>query len=138
MDKELLSIILMIVLIFTILLLININNNSAIRGSIKRKMLRDLEKIHNLMEQKNEIMYRDLIIRLDSILSKTLQLKFNNKNSCGENLKKSKEFFKKDIYNKLWEAHKFRNRVVHEDADVSFKDLEKTYKIVKEGIERII
>ncbi len=138
MDKELLSIILIILLIIALIITLNLSNNKGVRKKIREKMNRDLNQINELIGTKNPLVYRDIIIRLDSLLSKALQFRLNNNNSCGENLKKARDFFDKDVYGKIWEVHKIRNKIVHEDKEVDIIQVKESYKIIYKAINKLI
>lgn len=51
------------------------------------------------------------------------------KNSLGENLKKISNKFPSSDYQKIWDAHKIRNRLVHEPQG-SFSDKELDFAII--------
>ncbi len=138
MERELLSITLLIVLVIALLALFAITNSKKMHNKVRQQVLSDLKQIEKLIKQKNPLMYRDIIIRLDSLLAKSLQVKFGNDGSCGENLKKLKGFFNREMYDNIWEIHKLRNRVVHEDEEVDFSDISEGHKIIKMAIEKIL
>ncbi len=138
MDREVLSIILLVIFFLLIGLVIYINNTSKIDSSIKKRIWSDILQIQNAIKIKNSLTYRDLVIRLDSLLSQSLKLYYKNSESCGTNLKKAKELFNRDEYNKIWEAHKLRNQIVHEDKEVSFSELERSYSIISSAVRKIL
>ena len=96
--------------------------------------LNALDINHNLKNTSN----RDIILKLDTLLSKTLQIYFNNKKTCGENLKLAKSVFHRDEYNKLWEVHKMRNSVVHDLKEISDTELQSSYKTYRIAINKLI
>ena len=67
-----------------------------------------------------------------------MQIKLHNKDSVGNNLKVVKTSFSRDLYNNIWEAHKERNKLVHENEDVSKTDVERHLKIFKQAINKLI
>lgn len=81
---------------------------------------------------------RDSIVRLDSLLSKVL--KFVNKNTlpCGENLKLIKRKVKKNLYDDIWYYHKLRNKVVHENIEVTHEEINTAYKVYYNLITELI
>jgi uncharacterized protein YutE (UPF0331/DUF86 family) len=138
MERELLSITTLIILVIVLLVLFAITNSKKMHNKVREKIFIDLKQIEELVQQKNPILYRDIIIRLDSLLAKSLHLKFGNNDSCGENLKKLRGFFNKEMYNNIWEVHKLRNRVVHENEELEFSQVSEGYKIIRKAIEKII
>ena len=81
---------------------------------------------------------RDSIVRLDSILSKVLQIRNRNNLTCGENLKKIRKQVKRDLYEEIWYYHKLRNSIVHDDIEVSREDVKKGYKAYYKLISRLL
>jgi hypothetical protein len=49
----------------------------------------------------------------------------------GERLKMAKDTFDRDLYNKIWEAHKVRNNLVHEAG------YEPPYYVLTDAIEKL-
>lgn len=107
------------------------------RNIKKKKIYQSLNEVKNSLNS-GERNNRDAVIRLDSLLSKSLQLRFSNNNSCGENLKKARSLFTKEEYNLLWTYHKLRNKVVHEDIEVESDDADKAFKVFKNSIYKIV
>ncbi len=138
MDREVLSITLSVILIIVLLVLIAVNDKKIVQKKIIQKNIQELKRIENIIKQKNPLTYRDLIIRLDNILAKSLQAKFKNNESCGENLKKSKSLFDNDLYDKIWKIHKIRNQVVHENKEVNIKEVLDGLTIIKKAVKKIL
>ncbi|MCA9376599.1 hypothetical protein H6763_00830 [Candidatus Nomurabacteria bacterium] len=76
----------------------------------KLDMLRALSSINATSEAE----LRDLVIRADNITADSFHSYFGNSGTFGDNLKKAKYLFTSIEYNKIWDAHKIRNKVVHE------------------------
>ena len=137
MDNNLLLTIIILALLLLLFLLASINKGRV--SSLKKKKL--IEDLFNLKEpslSEEEAERRDAIIKLDNILSKSLQLYFLNNLSCGDNLKKASKLFRKKNYHELWEVHKMRNRVVHSDYVPSKEEGKKAFEIYKFGIVKIL
>lgn len=86
----------------------------------------------------SELKFRDLAIRLDNLLAAGLQNRYGNTKPCGENLKAAKELFKREPYNSIWEYHKLRNQVVHEDYKPSYSDINQMYNIYDNALLKIL
>lgn len=54
------------------------------------------------------------IIDLDSLLDHGFKGLHLAGSTMGERLKSAKTLFDRDLYNRIWDAHKLRNRLVHE------------------------
>lgn len=51
--------------------------------------------------------------------------------TMGERLKNAKDKYDRDLYDKIWSAHKMRNSMVHES------NYEPPYHMIKQGIENL-
>ncbi len=98
-------------------------------SAFKIKIYKQLNEIKAVLNNGNAFSNRDVVIRLDSILSKVLQKYFNNSLSCGDNIKKIKHKFHKETYQDLWYYHKLRNQIVHESTEVTNDEVKKAYKV---------
>lgn len=114
------------------------NGNSAQKKRLQSKILSDLQSISQRIPQFSDSESRDILIRLDTIFSKSLQLKYSNSESCGENLKKAKDLFDKESYNELWKYHKMRNLVVHDGLEISRDDVQNAYSVFRKSIFKLL
>lgn len=101
-------------------------------------ILKQLDEIKYSMALHNVSANRDGIVRLDSLLSKSLQLKHRNSLNCGENLKKSKYILSKDLYEDIWYFHKLRNQIVHENIELTNEEAVKGYSVYSRAINKLI
>ncbi|NMB91851.1 hypothetical protein GYA37_03330 [candidate division WWE3 bacterium] len=76
---------------------------------------RDWKNIDVLLSQKRPSQLRQALIIADKSLDNALG-DIVGESTMGERLKKSKDLFDKNLYNKIWEAHKIRNSLVHESG----------------------
>lgn len=104
----------------------------------KSRMLNSLEALKAGAYSDDLARRRDTIIKLDNILSKALQYRLGNTKLCGDNLKLIGKRFKKNDYNKLWEVHKIRNKIVHDDLDISENEAQEAYKVYNISIHNIL
>jgi hypothetical protein len=113
--------------------------NSSRKGARrKERMLSTLNNLKDNASSENDFERRDTIIRLDNLLAKALNYKYNNSETCGDNLKKASKLFRRDIYQNLWDVHKLRNDVVHNNRSISIEESRKAYHIYKMCINRIL
>lgn len=113
-------------------------NNKKIDRKKREKLIKQVLGFEKLLHSDELAVRRDIVIKLDNILSKSLQLYFNNDLSCGENLKIADKLFRKREYNTLWETHKLRNKVVHDDYAISKDEVQKAYRVYKSSIIKIL
>ncbi|KUK76395.1 MAG: transmembrane(s)protein [candidate division WS6 bacterium 34_10] len=137
MSTPLLLTIITLTLIAMIFLLSKMNASKK-KGRRKERLLKSLENLKENASSENEFERRDTIIRLDNLLAKALNYRYNNGSSCGENLKKANKLFRKDTYQNLWDVHKLRNDVVHNNRSLSVEESEKAYHVYKMCITKIL
>jgi hypothetical protein len=78
-----------------------------------RKVSSDWEGINLLLKQKGPSQLRQALITADKTLDFVLK-EIVPGESMGERLKNVIEKFDRPTYNKIWDAHKLRNSLVHE------------------------
>ncbi|NMC08769.1 hypothetical protein GYA44_00350 [Candidatus Microgenomates bacterium] len=137
MDNSVIITIVILFLVTVLFVFVSLNNNRISQGR-KKKLLVKLEELRAFAYSNEPAIRRDAVIKLDNLLAKALQYYFNNTNLCGENLKLANKIFKKKDYNTLWDAHKTRNMIVHDDYDISEEESKQIYEIYKMSIIKII
>jgi uncharacterized protein YutE (UPF0331/DUF86 family) len=137
MDNSLILSITILLLIAILFIFVSINSKKVDRQK-REKLIKELYALEKNIRRDELAIRRDSVIKLDNILSKSLQLYFNNDSSCGENLKLADKLFRKREYNRLWETHKLRNKVVHNDYAISKEEAQKAYNIYKTSVIKIL
>jgi conjugal transfer/entry exclusion protein len=138
MDREILSIIMLVIFLLLVGLVIYLNNTNKVDSAIKQRIWADLLQVKAMVETKNSLIYRDILIRLDSLLGKAFKLYYKNSESCGTNLKQARDLFNKEEYDKIWKIHKLRNQVVHENKEISSSELMESYSIIGSAIKKLL
>ncbi len=137
MDNAVIITILILIAVAALFIMVASGTRKERQKSISR-MLNSLEALKAGASSDDLARRRDTVIKLDNILSKALQYRLSNTKLCGDNLKLINKRFKRAEYDRLWEAHKLRNRIVHDDLDVSENEAEEAYKIYNMSIHRIL
>lgn len=137
MDNAVIITILILIAVAVLFVMVASGTKKERQKSISR-MLNSLEALKAGASSDDLARRRDTVIKLDNILSKALQYRLGNTKLCGDNLKLINKRFKRTEYDRLWEAHKLRNRIVHDDLDVSENEAEEAYKIYNMSIHRIL
>ena len=104
----------------------------------KERILNDLDLLKNATINTTPSERVVTIMKLDNLLSKAFQYHYSNDRSCSDNLKQSRKMFKRDNYQNLWDVHKLRNSVVHEEAEISESDIKEAYDIYNFSIRKIL
>lgn len=112
--------------------------NKKLDKTKKEEVLKRLQELEVSIQSLDSAIRRDSVIKLDNLLTKSLQYYFNNADTCGDNLKKSGKIFKKKELDKLWDAHKVRNLVVHDDYEVKEDEALDIYSTYKFSIRKIL
>ena len=137
MNNTLFLPIIILVLIAILFILVSLNSRK-IDITKKKKIVEALYTLKDSAKSEELAIRRDTIIKLDNLLSKSLQMYFKNNLQCGENLKLAKKIFKKKAYNSVWEVHKLRNKVIHDDYQISLKESKNAFEVYKINILKVL
>lgn len=103
----------------------------------KEKIQRDWKNIEILLTQKGPSQLRQALITADKSLDNALKDIVDGE-TMGERLKNAEIFFEREQYNKIWEAHKIRNNLVHESGyEPPYFVVTKAVQDLKEGLEKV-
>lgn len=108
----------------------DLGNGGFVTVNTERKIQSDWEKISQLQKTRQPAQLRQALIIADRSLDAALKDVVAGE-SMGERLKNSKTYFDRDIYGKIWEAHKVRNNLVHES------DYDPPYYVVGDAIANL-
>lgn len=133
-----LGITVMILLLIIILFAAVYLSSKRIDSTKRADILNKVDELKMAVGSLEGSVRRDAIVKLDNLLSKSLQLKYNNTSTCGDNLKRAKDLFPRKDYDNLWSAHKIRNNIVHNDYEISESEAEEAYKVYKSNIIKIL
>ena len=137
MDRSVIITIAILVALCLLFLLAAINNRKKTFKK-RARMLRDLQDLKVGAYSSNPSERITAIIKLDNLLGKALQYRFSNEKNCGENLKLARKLFSRPIYEKIWQIHKLRNQVVHDDISISEEKMQEAYRIYNLTINKIL
>lgn len=137
MDRSVIITIAILVALCLLFLLAAINNRKKTFKK-RARMLRDLQDLKVGAYSSNPSERITAIIKLDNLLGKALQYRFSNEKNCGENLKLARKLFSRPIYEKLWQIHKLRNQVVHDDISITEGKMQEAYRIYNLSINKIL
>jgi len=103
----------------------------------KEKIQRDWKNIEILLTQKGPSQLRQALITADKSLDNALKDIVDGE-TMGERLKNAENFFEREQYNKIWEAHKIRNNLVHESGyEPPYFVVTRAVQDLKEGLEKV-
>lgn len=105
-------------------------SRSTVSRETEAKIQRDWENIEVLLKQKGPSQLRQALITADKCMDNALR-DISKGETMGERLISSESRFDSITYNKIWEAHKLRNNLVHESG------FEPPYFVLIEGVEKL-
>ncbi|HOD01444.1 MAG TPA: hypothetical protein PKH50_01845 [bacterium] len=104
--------------------------NKTISAVTRDKVSEDWKNVEMLLSQKSPSQLKQALILADRSLDNVLKDVVAG-NSMGERLKNAQNMFDRDTYNKIWEAHKVRNSLVHESG------FEPPYFVIRQSVESL-
>lgn len=114
------------------------------RTSVSQKtedlIKRDWEQIGVLLDQKGPSQLKQALIKADKSLDNALKDMFDGDvgDVMADRLKAAKTRFDIVTYNKIWEAHKVRNALVHESGyEPPYYVLTEAVEHLRRGLERL-
>lgn len=102
----------------------------SISQQTESKIRMEWQNIQNLLKGKSPSQLRQALISADKCLDNALRDVVEGE-TMGERLKNAKNKFDPTTYNKIWEAHKVRNNLVHEAG------YEPPYYVVTQAIDSL-
>lgn len=113
------------------------NTRRVLTVETRDKIQNDWRNIEVLLSQKGPSQLRQALITADKSLDNALKDLVAGEN-MGERLKNAEKMFDRDEYNKIWEAHKVRNNLVHESGyEPPYFVLIQSVESLKNGLERV-
>lgn len=129
------AILVLVMVYLAILMRGSSRDNSAWKNQVKFK----LDELRSISKSQDLMILRHGLIDADKLLDFVLKQKGYRGDTMGERLKSAKGSYSKDVYQKIWEAHKLRNKLVHElDVRVSSKELKDSIYFLKVGVESLL
>lgn len=81
---------------------------------------------------------KDAVIRLDTLLGKSLEYAGVKGESVGERLKNAHYLFDRKKYDEIWKAHKARNKLVHEQCVLSPGETQQVVSVFSSAIRNLL
>ncbi len=105
----------------------------------KKDVIERLNVIYQNSQHSDKRIVRTAVIDADKLLDYAMQKRKIKGETMGERLKNAKPYYEKELYNRLWAAHKLRNSLVHEmENDASVHDLRYHYGNLSNGIRKLL
>lgn len=134
----LIIIIAIVVLLFVGWLMMSLNRSTS-DSPWKKQLKKSLAKSSPLINSNNANNLKQLVVETDKSLDFAMKNLRVEGDTMGDRLKNANKLFNKALYNKIWEAHKLRNKIAHEfDFNPEVKILKKSYYDLRKGIDVLI
>lgn len=101
---------------------------SSVSSGTSQKIAHDMSLVKTYLQGKQPSQLRQALIVTDKALDNALKDCFAG-TSMGERLKNARDAYERDLYNRIWQAHKMRNALVHEAG------YEPPYHMIIKGID---
>lgn len=134
----------LILIVLSIILVIFLLALALFPGKKKSSWKKEVaEKVTHIKNQaagkKDYIIYRHLLIDCDKLLDHSFKQMHLKGQTMGERLKNAKYLYDQKQYNQIWEAHKVRNKLVHEvDYKIEQKEIEKYMYNLLRAISKLL
>ncbi|MBI2414664.1 hypothetical protein HYV31_02375 [candidate division WWE3 bacterium] len=103
----------------------------------REAVCREWKNIETLKKKGGPSQLRQALISADKTLDNVMRDLFDGE-TMGERLKNAKTRFDQDTYNRIWNAHKTRNALVHESGyEPSYYLLEEAIDTLKNAVEQL-
>jgi len=125
--------------IFLVLLIVLALKLTRRDESWKNDIKSKLPKLDKDMNSHNITLMKSALIELDKLFSYALKMDGFKGNTMGERLKSARNFFDKNTYNLIWQAHKVRNSLVHDvDYNINQAEVKKNYKNMRSALMKLL
>jgi hypothetical protein len=135
MFMEIILIIVIVLLITSLLFVSFILKKSQTADVWKQDIHSKVAQLDQQSQASDIIHLKSCVIEADKLLDHVFKQKYIQGETMGDRLKNAQRYFGRDQYNKVWQAHKLRNRLAHElDYSPSGTDLKYEYQALRRAI----
>ena len=85
-------------------------------------------EIEELLRSDNQIELRHAVMEADKLIDWILKKKGYSGVTFADRLRSAKKDIPEHIYNNIWQGHKIRNQIAHEDRDINLEILKASTK----------
>jgi hypothetical protein len=104
----------------------------------KNKAFANLSELENRMNSGDALHKKSAVVDADKLLDFVMKSRGIKGETMGDRLKNAQKYFDRDQYNRIWEAHKLRNRLVHEiDSNFGDNQIRTAFYDLKSAIRKL-
>lgn len=139
MSSNLLVPMLILVLVFGVLIFLVILKAGKPRSGFDKKAYQSAWlKIENSLDRNNAATFAMAILEADKLLDQALRELQLPGETMGDRLKHGKDKFQKPSLDKVWQAHRLRNRIAHEaGVTISYAQAKIALASIKRGLKEL-
>ncbi|MCA9386883.1 hypothetical protein KC669_02500 [Candidatus Dojkabacteria bacterium] len=138
MNSSLVLLIALVIFLFVVYIVLSVTGSG---GAAEWKIIvkNKSNKIRKDLRSNHSSDLERALIGADKLLDFALRHKGIKGNTLGERLKNAENHFEKKFYNSIWDAHKLRNKLVHEvDATLTVYQLRSKAKNLVLAAEKLV
>ncbi len=136
MENSILLLSLFLVFIFGVFFSIALKGKAK-NTKWKLKVSQKLTELDAMSKSSDTIHLKNVVTETDKLLDYVLKMNNIKGETLGERLMSATKHYDWNDYQKIWEAHKIRNKIAHElDFSPSAPTLESSYKTLKQAIKK--
>lgn len=104
----------LVFLVLVIIAVIIVSSRNKNDETWKKDIITKVGEIASASNSKDTMVLSAVVINADKLLDHTMKMRRIPGDTMGDRLKRAKGYFDKNLYNRIWEAHKLRNQLAHE------------------------
>ena len=108
------------------------------KSAWKAKALQNLNELENRIRSGDSLHMKSALVDADKLLDFVMKSRGLRGETMGDRLKNAVKYFERTQYNRIWEAHKLRNRLVHEiDSNFNENYIKTAFSDLKSAIRKL-
>jgi len=100
-----------------------LKKKSGFSNADKQAINNKRSEIEKLASSDNVIELKHAVMEADKLVDKILRLKGYGEGTFADRLKKAEQYTDRKVYQDLWDGHKVRNRIAHDESHISEGEL---------------
>ncbi|MCX6812063.1 MAG: hypothetical protein NTW79_00355 [Candidatus Berkelbacteria bacterium] len=91
-------------------------------------------EIGEMLKSENQLELRHAVMEADKLVDWNLRARNYRGQTFADRLRLAKQKMPREVYNSIWAGHKVRNRIAHEDGEISAGELKSAVYNLLKGI----
>ena len=109
------------------------------KGEWKLAVSKNLSELSERIKTNDYHILKSTLLDADKLLDHTMKKRRIKGESMGERLKNAKKHFEWNEYQQIWDAHKVRNKLVHEmEHTANDQAIRKAFEDLRRGINKLM